>query len=53
MQQIGSTFSTDLDFHEDKSEGKLYINFSEAVPPTINIEYVPKLEDASDIKGEY
>lgn len=53
MQQIGSTFSTDLDFHEDKSEGKLYINFSEAVPPTITIEYVPKLEDASDIKGEY
>jgi len=53
MQQIGSTFSTDLDFHEDQSAGKLYVNYSQAVPATITIEYVPKLESVEDIKGEY
>ncbi|MBQ6627828.1 MAG: hypothetical protein IJH65_03255 [Methanobrevibacter sp.] len=53
MQQIGSTFSTDLDYHEDQSGGKLYINFTEAAPPKITIEYVPKLEDVNEIKGEY
>lgn len=53
MRQISRTFSTDLDYHEDKSEGKLYINFTEAVPPKVTIEYVPKLRDVNDIKGEY
>lgn len=53
MQQIGSTFSTDLDYHEDQSEGKLYINFTESVPSMITIEYVPKLESVDEIKGEY
>lgn len=53
MQQISSTFSTDLEFKEDQNGGKLYINFANDTPTSITIEYVPKLEDVSEVKGEY
>jgi len=53
MQQISSTFSTDLDFKEDQAGGKLYINFSNGMPSKVTIEYVPKLESVEEVKGEY
>jgi len=52
-EQISNTFSTDLDFKEDKLGNKLYINFSGGVPSKVTIEYVPKFSNVNEVKGDY
>lgn len=53
MLQMKNTTSTDLKFHEDKSENKLYINTAYDKPDYITIEYIPVLNDVNDIKDPY
>lgn len=48
-QQLANTFSTDLAFQIDERNKKLYINYSQGVPEEVVIEYVPKLNDASEV----
>ena len=52
-QQIANTMSTDLAFRYDEASKKLYVNFSQGVPPEIVIEYVPRLIEASDVLTEH
>ncbi len=52
-QRLSNTMSTDLNFKEDKDAKKLYINLPMGVPPKITIEYIPQLNDVSDVIGEY
>ena len=52
-QRISSTMSSDLMFREDKIGQKLYVNLPQGLPDTLAIEYVPVIEDASEVKGEY
>ena len=52
-EQISNTLSTDLDFKEDSANRKLYINYSSGMAGDIVIEYVPKLEDVSQVNGEF
>jgi len=52
-EQISNTFSTDLDFKEDKLGNKLYINFSGGIPSKVTIEYVPKFSNVNEVKGDY
>ena len=51
--QIRNTLSTDLAFKYDKQAEKLYINVSEVAPARITIEYIPVINDVSDIKSDY
>ena len=44
---------TDLDFREDKIGRKLYINFANGYPAAITIEYVPVIQTAEDVTGDY
>lgn len=52
-EQISNTLSTDLDYKEDVANRKLYINYSSGMTGDIVIEYVPKLEDVSQITGDF
>ena len=52
-QRILNQFSTDLDFRMDEKNKKLYISFSQGVPSTLVIEYIPKLNDASEVLTQY
>ena len=52
-QRIANTFSTDLNFREDKPAKKLYINFSQGMPKYVSIEYIPRLMDVSEVNGEF
>ena len=45
--------SSDLMFREDKIGQKLYVNLPQGLPDTLAIEYVPVIEDVSEVKGEY
>ena len=53
LMQIRNTLSTDLAFKYDKQAEKLYINVSEVTPARITIEYIPVINDVSDIKSDY
>lgn len=53
LMQIRNTLSTDLAFKYDKQAEKLYINVSEVTPARITIEYIPVINDISDIKSDY
>lgn len=53
LQQIRNTTSTDLSFRFDKDTDKLYINVASGTPATVTIEYIPIIEDVSEIKSEY
>lgn len=53
LGQIRNTISTDLAFRYDKATDKLYINTSAGTPSSITIEYIPKIEDVSEITSEY
>ena len=53
LMQIRNTLSTDLAFKYDKQAEKLYINVSEVAPARITIEYIPVINDVSDIKSDY
>lgn len=53
LLQIRNTTSTDLAFIYDKSSEKLYINISAGIPDTITVEFIPKLEDVSEIVSDY
>lgn len=52
-QRISNTLSTDLNFKEDKDAKKLYVNLPMGTPSKITIEYIPQLNDVSDVVGEY
>jgi len=52
-QRLMNQFSTDLDFRVDEKNKKLYINFSQGVPGTIVIEFIPKLNDASEVLTQH
>ncbi len=53
LGQLRNTTSTDLAFRYDKSTDKLYINISAGTPSTITIEYIPLINDVSEITSEY
>lgn len=53
LGQIRNTVSTDLAFRYDKSTDKLYINIASGTPETITVEYIPKIEDVSEITSDY
>lgn len=53
LGQIRNTVSTDLAFRYDKSTDKLYINIASGTPKTITVEYIPKIEDVSEITSDY
>lgn len=53
LEQIKNTISTDLSFKFDKSTNKLYINVSNGKPATITIEYIPVIQDVSEITSDY
>ena len=52
-QKLMNTFSTDLSFYVDQRNKKLYINYSQGVPSKITIEYIPKLNDPSDVLSQH
>ena len=53
MQRVQNTFSTDLNFTEDKINKKLYINFSQGTPDKITIEFIPNLKEPSQVVGKF
>ena len=53
MQRMQNTFSTDLNFTEDKINKKLYINFSQGAPDKITIEFIPNLKEPSQVVGKF
>lgn len=52
-QRIMNQFSTDLDFRMDEKNKKLYISFSQGIPNSLVIEYIPKLNDASEVLTQH
>ena len=44
---------TDLDFREDKVHHKLYVNYSNSMPYSITLEYVPFIQTVEDVVGDY
>ena len=53
LNQIKNTVSTDLAFKFDKSTNRLYINVASGIPNTITVEYIPIINDVSEITSEY
>lgn len=53
LLQMRNTCSTDLDWREDKSQDKLYINANYDRPKAITIEYIPVYTDVSQITSDY
>lgn len=53
LSQIRNTISTDMAFHFDKSQNKLYINVSTGQPKEITIMYVPQFQDVSEITSDF
>ena len=53
LLQIRNTTSTDLAFRYDKHSDKLYINIATNTPSNITIEYVPQLQDVSEIVSDF
>lgn len=52
IQQVSSTFRTDLAFTYDKQSEKLYIDMS-GDNGDLTIEYIPVFKDVSEIKSDY
>lgn len=52
-QRMVNQFSTDLDFRMDEKNKKLYISYSQGIPSSIVIEFVPKLNDASEVLTQH
>ena len=53
LLQIRNTTSTDLAFRYDRHDEKLYINISTNIPNKITIEYIPQLQDVSEIVSDF
>ena len=53
LLQIRNTTSTDLAFRYDRHSNLLYINVSSNTPSSITIEYVPQLQDVSEIVSDF
>lgn len=53
LLQMRNTTSTDLNFKEDKSANKLYINCNYDLPKQVTIEYIPAVLDVEDINSDY
>jgi len=47
--QNKSALSTDLDFHYDKREEKLFLYAQQALPTTVTLCYIPEYSDVSEI----
>ena len=52
-QSLTNAMSTDLDFRYDEKSKKLYVNYSQGMPSQVVIEYIPKLNDASDVLTQH
>lgn len=52
IQQVSSTFRTDLAFTYDKQSEKLYVDMS-SDNGDLTIEYIPVFKDVSEIKSDY
>lgn len=52
-QKIANSFGTDLDFRLDEKNKKLYISYTQGVPPSLVIEFIPKLNDASEVLTQH
>ena len=53
LLQIRNTTSTDLAFRFDRNSDLLYINIASNLPDKITIEYIPQLQDVSQIKSDF
>lgn len=53
LQQIGNTASTDMAYYYDKTGEKLYINILDSVPTQVTLEFIPRLDDVSEIVSDY
>lgn len=53
LEQMRNTYSTDMDFREDRQSEKLYISTSTGKPTKVCIEYVPEFDDVSQLKTPY
>ena len=53
LLQIRNTTSTDLAFRYDRHSNLLYVNVSSNTPSSITIEYVPQLQDVSEIVSDF
>ena len=53
LLQIRNTTSTDLAFRYDKYSETLYINITSNRPDKITVEYIPVLQDVSEIVSEF
>jgi hypothetical protein len=53
LLQIRNTTSTDLAFRYDRASEKLYINIASNIPTSITIEYIPQLQDVSEIVSDF
>lgn len=51
--QNKSALATDLDFHHDKRNEKLYVYAQQSIPSTITLVYTPDYEDVEDIISEF
>lgn len=52
-KKLANTLSTDLSFYVDQKNKKLYVNFSQGTPSKLVIEYIPKLNDPSDVVSQH
>lgn len=53
LLQIRNTTSTDLAFRYDRHSEKLYINISSNRPDHVTIEYIPQLQNVSEIISDF
>lgn len=52
-QQIRNTLSTDLIWHYDSVNKKLYINLSSGAANSVTIEYVPRLQNVEELTSDF
>ena len=52
-QRIANTFGTDLDFRMDERNKKLYISYTQGIPSKLVIEFIPRLNDASEVLTQH
>lgn len=53
LGQLRNTLASDLLFRYEKSTHRLYVQTSSGTPAKITIEYIPIIQDVSDITSEY
>ena len=53
LAQISNNISTSLDFIEDKTDNRLYINQGSYSTSNVTIEYIPKYDNVEEITSDY